>query len=281
VKLLPRTSRARGAIALTGVLAVFGLAVVPIRAAAARANSTTPTPRNRPSCSSMAWADGSSWNRVARLLEKDGYTVKIPPIALRCVTSDATYLDAYIKATVPSGPVVLVGHSYGGSVITYAALGVPNVKALVYVNAYIPDVTDTIGGLTSAQPGSMLLNPGALSAVPIPGRGGDADLYIVPSVFHTAIAADLTAARATLMQAGQRPLTQSLLSEPSGTPAWATIPSWSIFGSHDNAIPPAEQIFMANRAHAHTTEINASHVSMISQPDMVANVIERAVHATS
>jgi pimeloyl-ACP methyl ester carboxylesterase len=223
-----------------------------------------------------AWADGSSWSSVVTRLQNDGYTVDVPPNPLRGVSSDSAYLASYL-ATVP-GPVVLVGHSYGGFVTTNAATGDKNVKALVYVDAYIPAQGDTINSINAQFPGSQI-TPAALNFVPSPG--GITDVYVKPSLFHSIFANDLPASQAAELAAVQRPIAATALTEPSGPPTWATIPSWDVIGTADQAIPPAAQEFMAARAHATVTKINASHLSLISHPGAVANVIEEAARHTS
>ena len=190
--------------------------------------------------------------------------------------SDSAYLASYL-ATV-TGPVVLVGHSYGGFVTTNAATGDKNVKALVYVDAYIPAQGDTLNSLTAQFPGSQI-TPAALNFVSSPG--GVTDVYIKPSLFRSILANDLPASQAAELAATQRPIAASALTEVSGPPAWTSIPSWDVIGTADHAIPPAAQEFMAARAHATVTKINASHLSLISHPGTVANVIEEAARATS
>lgn len=223
-----------------------------------------------------AWADGSSWSAVVTRLQKDGYTVDVPPNPLRGVTTDSAYLASYL-ATVP-GPIVLVGHSYGGFVTTDAATGNANVKALVYVDAYIPAQGETLDGLTAQFPGSRI-TPTALSFVP--SAGGVVDAYVTPAQFGAILANDLPATRVAELAASQRPIAASALGEPSGPPAWATIPSWAVIGTDDHAIPPAALQFMAQRAHAVVTRIDASHLSLISQPGAVTRVIEQAARHTS
>ena len=223
-----------------------------------------------------AWADGSSWSGVVTRLQKDGYTVDVPPNPLRGPGSDSAYLASYL-ATV-TGPVVLVGHSYGGFVTTNAATGDQNVKALVYVDAYIPAQGDTINSLTAQFPGSQI-TPAALNFVASPG--GVTDAYIKPALFRSILANDLPASQAAELAATQRPIAASALTEMSGPPAWTSIPSWAVIGTADHAIPPAAQEFMAARAHATVTKINASHLSLISHPGTVTNVIEEAARATS
>ena len=176
--------------------------------------------------------------------------------------------------------VVLVGHSYGGAVITNAAVGAPEVRALVYVDAFIPEEGDTIGGLASAEPGSCLGNE-AFNPVPYPGGPpGDVDLYIKPDQVPGCFATGLPASQAAVIAATQRPLAASVFTEPSGPPAWKTIPSWAVIGTGDQVIPPAELTFMAKRAGARITDVNAGHLSLISKPSVVTRVILKAVWAT-
>jgi pimeloyl-ACP methyl ester carboxylesterase len=233
-----------------------------------------------------AWADASSWDKVTLQLEQDGYTVYAPPNPLRGLPQDSAYLHDFLtqNAALAGQPVVLVGHSYGGAVITNAAVGDPEVKALVYVDAFIPDQNETLLQLTSAKPGSCLGgNPAnVFDFAPYPGGpAGDVDTYIKPSLVPGCFASGLPASQAAVIAATQRPLAASTLQEPSGTPAWKTIPSWAVIGTADLVLPPAEQTFMAQRAGAHITDVNAGHLSMISDPETVAQVIEQAAQVTS
>ncbi|MGY6026984.1 alpha/beta fold hydrolase [Streptomyces spinosirectus] len=223
-----------------------------------------------------AWADGSSWHRVVARLQHDGYTVRVPPNPLRGVAGDSDYLANYLK-TVP-GPVVLVAHSYGGFLITNAATGNTNVKALVYVDAYIPAQGDTLNGLTAQFPGSHV-TPDALDFVP--SANSVVDAYLKPEKFRDIMANDLPAHESAVLAATQRPLAASALEEPSGAPAWKTIPTWDVIGTADHAVPPAAQEFMAKRAGATVTKVHASHLSMISHPGTVQDVIEDAAHHAS
>jgi pimeloyl-ACP methyl ester carboxylesterase len=168
-------------------------------------------------------------------------------------------------------------------VVTNAAVGDPGVKALVYVDAFIPDQDETLLQLVSAQPGSCLGgNPAnVFNFVPIPGGGGDVDTYIKPSLVPSCFASGLPADQAAVIAATQRPLAASALQEPSGAPAWKSIPSWAVIGTTDQVIPPAELTFMAQRAGARITRVHAGHLSMIADPGTVAAVIERAARATS
>jgi pimeloyl-ACP methyl ester carboxylesterase len=222
-----------------------------------------------------AWADASSFNDVSNRLQKRGFTVVAPANPLRGLSSDSAYLSS-ILATI-SGPIVLVGHSYGGMVITDAATGNTNIKALVYIAAFAPDAGDSLGSLGAMNPGSEL-GPTTLLFRPYPTG---LDVYIVPEAFREVFAADVEAHTAAVMAAGQRPLDASALGEPSGEPAWKTIPSWYMVADQDHAIPPATEQFMAQRAGATTVEVNSSHVAMISMPTAVTDLILDAVKATS
>lgn len=224
-----------------------------------------------------AFADASSWGGVIKLLRHDGYHVIAAANPLRGVKSDGAYISSLLDSI--KSPVVLVGHSYGGSVLTEAANGHRNVKALVYVSAFAPDTGESAADLTNKFPGSTLAQ--AL-APPVPLPDGGKDLYIVQGKFHAQFAADVPAAKAALMAATQRPLTEAAIKEKSGEAAWKTIPSWHIYGSADKNIPPAAMAFMAKRAHARDVKVikGASHVVMVSHPDAVAKMIEEAATAT-
>jgi pimeloyl-ACP methyl ester carboxylesterase len=229
-----------------------------------------------------AWADSSSWSGVIRRLQNDGYVVDAPPNPLRGLPYDASYLANFLSTI--SGPMVLVGHSYGGAVITNAATGNPNVKALVFVDAFAPAAGESISQLATAQPGSVLAgNPATVfNFAPYPGGPpGDVDLYLKPDVFAQSFAGDLPAKQSAMLAAEQRPLAASAAAEPSGSPAWIAIPSWYVIGTADRVLPAAEQEFMATRAHSHVTRVDASHLAMVSHPDLVEDVIRDAAHATS
>ena len=223
-----------------------------------------------------AFADASSWNGVIRILEKDGYPVVAVANPLRGVASDGAYVGDVVASL--GKPVVLVGHSYGGSVITEAARDKGNVKALVYVAAFAPDAGETAAGLSGKFPGSTL---GPAIAPPVKLSSGRNDLYILQDRFHQQFAADVPKADAALMAATQRPITEAALNEKSGVPTWTGIPSWFVYGDKDLNIPPKALAFMAERAKSRKTEViaGASHVVMISHPDVVARQIERAAEA--
>jgi pimeloyl-ACP methyl ester carboxylesterase len=226
-----------------------------------------------------AWADASSWSSIISRLQRSGFTVYAPPNPLRGLPQDSAYLHDFLtqNAALAGQPVVLVGHSYGGAVITNAAVGDPEVRALVYVDAFIPDQGDTIGALASGSClGSDSFNP-----VPYPGGPpGDVDLYIKPDLVPGCFATGLPASQAAVIAATQRPLAASAFGEPSGPPAWKTVPSWAVIGTGDQVIPPAELTFMAQRAGAHITDVNAGHLSLISRANVVTRVILEAVQAT-
>jgi pimeloyl-ACP methyl ester carboxylesterase len=227
-----------------------------------------------------AWADGSSWDGVVARLQRDGYTVDVPANPLRGVASDSAYLASYLKTV--TGPIILAGHSYGGMVITNAATGNPAVKALVYIDAFIPAQGETLLQLAGAEPGSTLANPTtAFNFVPFTGpAGADTDLYVKPSVYRADFGADLSVQQDAILAATQEPLAASALQEPSGPPAWKTIRSFALIGTQDMVLPPAEQVLMAHRADATVVKIKASHLGLISHPDTVARLIERAAVAT-
>jgi pimeloyl-ACP methyl ester carboxylesterase len=270
-----RKSTVRSILLGTALVSAAAIAAVTASAASAAPNQSA-TPKPTIVLVHGAWADGSSWGGVVTDLQKDGYTVDVPPNPLGGVDSDSAYLASYLQTI--TGPIVLVGHSYGGFVTTNAATGNTNIKALVYVDAYIPAQGETLNGLTTQFPGSEV-TPDALNFVPEPGSVTDA--YIKPADFRNILANDLPAWQAAELAATQRPIDAAALNEPSGAPAWATIPSWDVIGTADHALPAAAQEFMAHRAGSTVTKIDASHLSMISHPDTVKDVIEEAAHATS
>ena len=226
-----------------------------------------------------AFADGSSWSPVAMRLQKLGYKVLVPANPLISVDYDAAYLRAIL--TKISGPVILVGHSYGGVAITNAATGLPNVKALVYVAAYAPNTGDSVVSLEKLAPGGEIGPPTLdITQVPSPTGGNESVATIQQPLFRHIFAADLPAAVANEMAVSQRPAALGLLLEPSGTPAWKTIPSWYVVPGADNAIGTKVEMIMAHRIHAHITVVpGASHVVMISHPAVVTKVIVAAADA--
>jgi pimeloyl-ACP methyl ester carboxylesterase len=226
------------------------------------------------------WADASSWASVIKRLQRKGFTVVAPPNLLRGPATDAPYLASYLESI--SGPIVLVAHSYGGFVATNAATGNPNVRALVYIDAFAPDEGETAGELVAR--GHSCVDESALNVVPYPGG---VDLYLrwdanppypgFSECFANGVDRDDTA---TLF-AMQRPAAPAQFTEPSGPPAWKTIPSWSLIGTQDHVIPLALQEEMSSRARAHITRLKAGHLSLITHPGDVTKVIVAAVEATS
>jgi pimeloyl-ACP methyl ester carboxylesterase len=225
-----------------------------------------------------AFADASSWNGVIRILETDGYRVVAAANPLRSVQGDAQSVADIVESI--KSPVVLVGHSYGGLVISAAAHGHPNVKSLVFVAAFAPQAGETALELTGKFPGSTL---GPTLAPPVAISGGGKDLYIQQDKFPDQFAADVPKKDARLMAATQRPIAEGALHEPAPEPAWKTTPSWFVYGDKDRNIPPEALGFMAERAHSRQTVIvkGASHVVMVSHPQQVAKLIESAATAGS
>jgi pimeloyl-ACP methyl ester carboxylesterase len=226
-----------------------------------------------------AWANTASWAAVIQRLQADGYTVYAPPNPLQGLPYDSGFLADFLHSI--SGPIVLVGHSYGGAVITNAATGDSQVKALVYVDAFAPAQGQTLAQLLASVPGSCAV-PANLNVVPFPGApAGVGDAYITQSAFPSCMANGLPAAQARVLAADQAPIATIALAQPTGVPAWKTIPSWAVVGTVDHAIPLPLQLAMARNAHARITEVKAPHLSMVSDPGVVTSVILQAVHATS
>ena len=220
-----------------------------------------------------AFAESASWNGVIDRLLAKGYPVIAAANPMRGVRIDSAYVASIIDS-IP-GPVVLVGHSYGGVVTTNAATGKRNVKALVYVAGLATAEGETASMLVGRFPGSTL---GPTLAPPTPLSDGNKDLYILQSKFHAQFAADVPTRDAAVMAATQRPIVAAAFDELSGPPAWKSIPSWFIYGSRDKNIPRVLQPFMAERASAKgIVEVNgASHVVMTSHPEQVAKMIDQA-----
>jgi pimeloyl-ACP methyl ester carboxylesterase len=274
----PTTSRLRGRI-MTAIAALFILAGLVLLPTASTAADHQPHPKPTIVLVHGAFADASGWADVTTKLQRRGYTVIAPANPLRGVAADAGYV-ASVLSTIP-GPIVLVGHSYGGEVITNAATGNPNVKALVYIAAFAPDKGETAGQLAGMFPGSELTPDNlVVRPYPISPTTNGLDAYINPTVFHSVFCADLPSRLAATMATSQRPASLATLTEASGEPAWKHIPSWYLVARQDKAIPPDSERFMAKRMNAHTREINSSHVAMISHPDVVADLIRAAARAT-
>jgi pimeloyl-ACP methyl ester carboxylesterase len=232
-----------------------------------------------------AWADGSSWNAVASGLRGQGFPVFTPPNLLRGVAIDAPYIASFI-AQRTSGPVVLVGHSYGGFVITNAAQGTGDgggeVKALVFVDAFIPDEGEFVFQILGGS-GSALAVPDPTTVLDLAGYpgglDGDVEAFLKPATVHDFFAQDLPEDDRWLIAESQRPITLSANTTPSLRAAWKTLPSWAVVGTEDKVIPPATQRHMAERAGATITEVAGSHVSMVSHPQVTIDAILAAAAA--
>jgi len=220
-----------------------------------------------------AWADASSFDAVARELQKAGYTVYAPPNELRSLASDARVISTLLKTI--DGPVILVGHSYGGAVISVASVGSPNVKALVYVDAFAPDAGESPGSLLAPYP-----SPPKDFFTAVPFDGG-VDIYITQKYYGPVFASDVPAPQAAALAAEQRPLTQAALTDKApDDEGWKTLPSWYVVGDDDLVIPPALQLKMALRAKAHVSHTPGSHPSMIEHPEATVAAIMAAMSAT-
>ncbi|GAA3552139.1 alpha/beta hydrolase [Microlunatus spumicola] len=226
-----------------------------------------------------AFADSSSWNGVIEQLRGEGYPVLAAANPLRDLRTDAAQLRSVLDRT--TGPVVLAGHSYGGSVMSEAADGHPGVRALVYLGSFLLEEGESTGELAGKFPGNEL-GP-ALVPVPLPdGEGGSGtDLYIDPDKFRAVFAADVPSEVAELMAVTQRPITPDALEGKAEKAAWRSIPSWTLVTTQDLAVPADAQRFMAERAGSRVTEVDASHAVAVSRPGVVADLIVEAARATA
>jgi pimeloyl-ACP methyl ester carboxylesterase len=288
-----RQPRLRWIVTAALLVSLAGLFLSQIRAAdaagsatadAGRAGAATSHGGSKPTIVLVhgAWADSGSWDQVVAGLQRQGYRVVAFPTPLRGLPDDSAYLAAFLSSV--SGPIVLVGHSYGGAVITNAATGNTNVKALVYVDAFLPAQGETIAELVGRNPGSCVAGDPTqiFDLVPYPGAPpGAVDAYVKQSLFPSCFANDLPARKAAVLAATQRPASTVILGQPSGPPAWAEIPSWALVGTIDHVIPPATQLFMAERADARIVKIKASHLPMVSRPGAVTRLIVAAARSTS
>jgi pimeloyl-ACP methyl ester carboxylesterase len=224
-----------------------------------------------------AFADASSWSAVVARLQRHGHRVLAPALPLRGLTSDAAYIRSVLDSL--TGPVVLVGHSYGGSVISQAAADAPQVKALVYIAAFVPDTGESALALTGKFPGSTLAQATSTQYYPLPGGGQGEELVIRKDLFRQQFAAGVPVTTAQVMAAGQRPITLAALREPATAAAWKTIPSWYLVATEDRNIPPAAERWMARRARARTVTVRAPHAAAVSDPAPVTELILRAARS--
>jgi pimeloyl-ACP methyl ester carboxylesterase len=221
-----------------------------------------------------AFADASSWNGVIERLQTKGVEVTAPANPLRGISSDSAYIAGVFDEI--SGPVVAVGHSYGGAVITNAAAKAKNVVALVYVAAFAPEEGEALGEAEAGSRDSVLMS--ALVPLHYPANGGQATEFAIdPAKFRDAFAADLPAEETAVLAATQRPVAEAAFSEPTGPPAWRDRPSWAVIATGDKAAGADVIRSMAERAGSTITEVEGSHVIMISQPQAVTDVILEAV----
>jgi pimeloyl-ACP methyl ester carboxylesterase len=224
-----------------------------------------------------AFADGSSWNGVIERLQAEGVPVTAPANPLRGISADSAYIATVLEQI--NGPVIAVGHSYGGAVITNAATDLPNVVGLVYVAAFAPEEGEALGAVEAASKDSVLNSALVPRQYPVADGGSATEFSIDPAKARDAFAADLSDQQAALIAATQRPVAELAFSEPSGPPAWKHRPSWAVVATGDRAAGTDVVRSMAERAGARITEVDGSHVIMISRPDAVAGVIMEAVAA--
>ncbi|MFJ3779176.1 alpha/beta fold hydrolase [Streptomyces sp. NPDC090075] len=273
-----RISRVRTSLTvLAGATVAAGLLVTTVAPASADKGTSSQGPKPTVVLVHGAFADATSWNGVIEKLRHDGYPVVAVANPLRSLSGDSAYLRDVLAGI--DGPVVLAGHSYGGSVISDAATGDKNVRALVYLAAFLPEKGESAIDLSGKFPGSTLGD--ALRSVPFTNADGSqgTDLYIQNDTFRHQFAADVPRDRTDLMAVTQRPVTNAALAEGAAEPAWKTIPSWALVATQDLNIPRRAQEFMAERAHAHVTEVRSSHAVSVSQPGKVTDVIEDAARS--
>jgi pimeloyl-ACP methyl ester carboxylesterase len=222
-----------------------------------------------------AFADASGFGAIIRELSAEGYRVAAPPNPLRSLAGDAAAVRDVVGAI--EGPVVLVGHSYGGAVIGQASADLSNVTGLVYLAAFSPDAGESCASVQQPFPAAMLATTVVPTSYEAPGAAGGPDLYISAAGFHETFCADSPAELAQVMYATQRPLAAAAFGENASAPGWKTIPSWFQISRHDNAIPPLAQDFMAQRMNSVTEEIEGSHTAFIAQPERTAAFIKKAL----
>jgi pimeloyl-ACP methyl ester carboxylesterase len=227
-----------------------------------------------------AFADGSSWNEVIKRLQAEGLQVTAPANPLRGISIDSAYIASFLDQ-IP-GPVLAVAHSYGGAVITNSATNANNVVGLVYVAAFAPDEGETLGAIASNSKDSVV-SPTLIPLQYPTGEGQEtaAEFTIDPEKFHEVFAPDLSVEQTALMAATQRPLSELAFSEPTGVPAWKKLPSWAVVSTGDKVVGTDAVRSMAERAGATITEVEGSHVIMVSQPQVVAEAILTALAAVS
>ncbi len=225
-----------------------------------------------------AFAESASWSGVIPLLQEAGHRVVSAANPLRGLASDAAYVRSLLESI--DGDIVVAGHSYGGSVLSVAAAGLPNVTALVYIASFLVEPGESTGDLASRFPGNLL----GTATVPVPyvtAAGSGVDVYIDQERFNEVFAGDLDPSTAAVLAATQRPLDSNALAEIAEAAAWQEIPSWSLIARQDLAVPLEASRFMAQRAGATTVEVDASHAVAVSQPAAVADIILDAARSTA
>ena len=227
-----------------------------------------------------AFADASSWSGVVERVLQGGHHVVAPANPLRGLAADSAYIASYISQI--DGPTILVGHSYGGAVISNAAGTAKNVLALVFVAAFAPERGETLGGAEASSKDSVL-NPALVQRLYPTGKEGETapEFIVDPAQFHDVFASDVPEKQSAVMAATQRPIGASAFSEASGPPAWKTVPSWAVVAVGDKAAGTDVIRSMAKRANARTVEVKGSHVIMVSQPQAVTDVILEALQAVA
>jgi pimeloyl-ACP methyl ester carboxylesterase len=224
-----------------------------------------------------AFADASGYGGVIRRLQAEGLAVRAPMNPLRGLAFDADALARY--TTSIEGPVLLVGHSYGGAVISQAAPAVKEVTGLVFLSAFALDAGESCASVQEPFPASLLASTSVASPYDAPGAAAGPDLFIKIEEFHRTFCADLPADLAATMAVSQRPLSLAALTEKATVAGWKDLPSWYLVSAQDNAIPPEAERFMAGRAEAVAETVDASHAAFIAQPDVAAGLIFEAVSA--
>ena len=227
-----------------------------------------------------AFADASSWNGVIERLQHQGYSVVAPANPLRGLAADSAYLASVVNQL--DGPVLLVGHSYAGAVITNTATDAPNVVGLVFVAAFAPDTDERLGDVAATSKDSLLGTAQVQREYPA-GPGGETapEFLVDPARFREVFAADLPAEQAAVMAATQRPVAAAAFSDVSGPPAWKSLPSWAVVATGDKAAGSDIVRSMAGRTGADIVEVEGSHVIMVSQPQAVVDLIVKAARAVS
>jgi len=224
-----------------------------------------------------AFADASGYAGIIKILQGEGLDVRAPMNPLRGLASDADAITRY--TTSLDGPIVLAGHSYGGAVISQAAPAVKDVRALVYLSAFAPDVGESCASVQEPYPPALLASTLMPSPYDAPGAAGGPDFFIRIADFHETFCADLPDDVAAAMAVSQRPLSAAAFTDNATAAGWRDLPSWYLVSEKDNAIPPDAERFMAERMHATTESVDASHTAFIAQPDIAASLILKAVAA--